>query len=230
MLNEARENKDERSAMGASSALFTSMVLSVLLSFLGRLEVPLPDAISDALSGFNITLAIVGVVVYLSMMKFKETELDVGYFINRANSNRRKLVPIYDPVTGNWVIHKEKIEPTDETKGWGALSRMSLLGPLLLFSISVSSIDAKSIALDIQWIVLMLIPIGIIIKEVLDEKEASSLGRMVAIWLMVIVASPVAFKLNYAAAEVDQLIINGVIFDLMLLAGPLIVSLSLIHI
>ena len=35
MLNEARENKDERSAMGASSALFTSMALSVLLSFLG---------------------------------------------------------------------------------------------------------------------------------------------------------------------------------------------------
>ena len=227
MLNEARENKDERSAIGASSALFTSMVLSVLLSFLGRLEVPLPDAISDALSGFNITLAIVGVIVYLSMMRFKETELDVGYLINMVNSNRRKLVPIYDTVTGNWIIHKEKIEPTNETKGWGTLSRMSLLGPLLLFSISVSSIEAKSIALDIQWIVLMLIPIGIIIKEVLDEKEASSLGRMVAIWLMVIVASPVAFKLNYAAAEVDQLIINGVIFDLMLLAGPLIVSTSL---
>ena len=166
MLNEARENKDERSAMGASSALFTSMALSVLLSFLGRLEVPLPDAISGALSGFNITLAIVGLMVYLSMMKFKETELDVGYLINMVNSNRRKLVPIYDPVTDNWVIHKETIEPTKETKGWGTLSRMSLLGPLLLFSISVSSIDAKSIALDIQWIVLMLIPIGIIIKEV----------------------------------------------------------------
>ena len=50
---------------------------------------------------------------------------------------------------------------------------------------------------------------------------------MVAIWLMVIVASPVAFNLNYAAAEVDQFIINGVILDLMLLAGPLIVSASL---
>ena len=227
MLREAQENKSEKSAMGASSALFTSMILSVLLSFLGRLEVPLPDSISDALSGFNITLAIVGIIVYLSMMKFKETELDVGYLLNMVNSNRRKLVPIFDPTTGNWVIHKEKIEPTNETKGWGTLSRMSLLGPLLLFSISVSSIEAKSIALDIQWIVLMLIPIGIIIKEVLEEKEASSLGRMVAVWLMVIVASPVAFKLNYAAAEVDQLIINGVIFDLMLLAGPLIVSASL---
>ena len=85
----------------------------------------------------------------------------------------------------------------------------------------------ESIALDIQWIVLMLIPIAIIVKEVLDEKEASSFGRMTAIWLMVIVASPVSLKLNYAAVEVDQLIINGVIFDLMLLAGPLIVSASL---
>ena len=227
MLGEAQENQQEKSAIGASSALFTSMVLSVLLSFSGRLEVPLPDSISDSLSGFNITLAIVGLIVYLSMMKFKETELDVGYLMNMVNSNRKKLVPVYDVTTGNWVIHKEKIEPTNETKGWGTLSRMSLLGPLLLFSISVSSIDAKSIALDIQWIVLMLIPIGIILKEVLEEKEASSLGRMVAIWLMIIVASPVSFKLNYAAAEVDQLIINGVIFDLMLLAGPLIVSTSL---
>ena len=134
---------------------------------------------------------------------------------------------MFQPETGNWVIHKEEKETNEEIKGWGTLSRMSLLGPLLLFSISVSSIDIESIALDIQWIVLMIIPIGIIVKEVLEEKEASSFGRMIAIWLMVIVASPVSLKLNYAAVEVDQLIINGVIFDLMLLAGPLIVSASL---
>ncbi len=227
MLSEAQENQEEKSALGASSALFTSMSLSVLLSFSGRLEVPLPDSILDSLSGFNITLAIVGIAVYLSMIKFKETELDIGYLINMGNSNRKKLVPVYDPASGNWVIHKEERETTEEIKGWGTLSRMSLLGPLLLFSISVSSIDVESIALDIQWIVLMLIPIAIIVKEVLDEKEASSFGRMTAIWLMVIVASPVSLKLNYAAVEVDQLIINGVIFDLMLLAGPLIVSASL---
>ena len=227
MLSEAHENQDEKSALGASSALFTSMTLSVLLSFSGRLEVPLPESILDSLSGFNITLAVVGIIVYLSMVKFKETELDIGYLINMGNSNRKKLVPVFDPTTGNWVIHKEEKETIEEIKGWGTLSRMSLLGPLLLFSISISSIDAESIALDIQWIVLMLIPIGIIIKEVLDEKEASSLGRMIAIWVMVIVASPVSLKLNYAAAEVDQLIINGVLFDLMLLAGPLIVSASL---
>ena len=227
MLSEAQENQEEKSALGASSALFTSMSLSVLLSFSGRLEVPLPDSISDSLAGFNITLAIVGIIVYLSMMKFKETELDIGYLINMGNSNRKKLVPVFDPATGTWVIHKEEKEVIEEIKGWGTLSRMSLLGPLLLFSISISSIDVESIALDIQWIVLMIIPIGIIVKEVLEEKEASSLGRMIAIWLMVIVASPVSLKLNYAAVEVDQLIINGVIFDLMLLAGPLIVSASL---
>ena len=227
MLSEAQENQEEKSALGASSALFTSMMLSILLSFTGRLEVPLPDSILDSLSGFNITLAIVGITVYLSMMKFKETELDIGYLINMGNSNRKKLVPVFQPETGNWVIHKEEKETNEEIKGWGTLSRMSLLGPLLLFSISVSSIDIESIALDIQWIVLMIIPIGIIVKEVLEEKEASSFGRMIAIWLMVIVASPVSLKLNYAAVEVDQLIINGVIFDLMLLAGPLIVSASL---
>ncbi len=223
MLDQVQKNPDEHSSLGATSALFTSMLLSVVLSFAGRLEVPLPDSIMSSLSGFNITLAVVGIIVYLSMLKFKETEIDLGYLINMGNLNRKKLVPVFDVQTGNWIIPQETDEEV-EIKGWGPLSRVSLIGPLLLFSIAVSSIDTESIALKIQWIVLMLIPIGIIIKEVLDEKEASSIGRMIAIWLMVIVASPVSLKLNFAASQVDTLIINGVLFDLFLLSGPLIVS------
>mgnify|MGYP005624611755 FL=1 len=226
MLDQVQKNPEEKSALGATSALFTSMLLSVVLSYAGRLEVPLPDSIMDSLSGLNITLAVVGITVYLSMIKFKETELDVGYLISMGNTNRKKLVPVFDPLTGNWVIPQvvEEEEEEEEFVGWGPLSRISLIGPLLLFSIAVSSINVESIALQIQWIVLMLIPIGIIIKEVLDEKEASSVGRMIAIWLMVIVAAPVSLKLNLAALEVDQLIINGILFDLFLLSGPLIVS------
>lgn len=225
MLDQVQKNPDKHSSLGATSALFTSMLLSVVLSYAGRLEVPLPDSIMDSLSGFNITLAVVGIMVYLSMMKFKETELDIGYLIYMGNSNRKKLVPVFDIQTGNWVIPQEQEnEEPEEIKGWGPLSRVSLIGPLMLFSIAVSSIKVESIALEIQWIVLMLLPIGIIIKEVLDEKEASSVGRMIAIWLMVIVASPVSLKLNYAASQVDTLIINGILFDLFLLSGPLIVS------
>ena len=228
MLDQVHKNPEERSSLGATSALFTSMLLSVILSYAGRLEVPLPDSIMDSLSGFNVTLAIVGIIVYLSMMKFKETELDLGYLINMGNLNRKKFVPVFDIQTGSWVVPQatEEEEP-EEAKGWGSLSRVSLIGPLLLFSIAVSSIETGSIAREIQWIVLMLIPIGIIIKEVLEEKEASSIGRMIAIWLMVIIASPVSLKLNFAAAEVDTLIINGILFDLFLLSGPIIVSVML---
>ena len=225
MLDQVQKDPEKHSSLGATSALFTSMLLSVVLSYAGRLEVPLPDSIMDSLSGFNITLAVVGIMVYISMMKFKETELDLGYLINMGNVNRKKLVPVFDPLTGNWVVPQVvEDEVPEEVKGWGPLSRISLIGPLLLFSIAVSSIDVESIALQIQWIVLMLIPIGIIIKEVLDEKEASSIGRMIAIWLMVIIATPVSLKLNYAALEVEELIINGILFDLFLLSGPLIVS------
>lgn len=226
MLDKVHKNPEENSALGATLALFTSMILSVILSYAGRLEVPLPDSIMDSLSGLNITLAIVGIAVYLSMIKFKNTELDIGYLIKMGNTNRKKLVPVFDPLTGNWVIPQvsEEEEETEGVEGWGPVSRISLIGPLLLFSIAVSSIDVESIALQIQWIVLMLIPIGIILKEVLDEKEASSIGRMIAIWLMVIIAAPVSIKLNFAALEVDTLIINGIVFDLFLLSGPLIVS------
>jgi hypothetical protein len=229
MLGQVQKNPEENSALGATLALFTSMLLSVVLSYAGRLEVPLPESLMDSLSGLNITLAIVGIMVYVSMIKFKETELDLGYLISMGNTNRKKLVPVFDPLTGNWIIpqvveEESGEEEEEEFLGWGPLSRISLIGPLLLFSIAVSSIDVESIALQIQWIVLMLIPIGIIIKEVLDEKEASSVGRMIAIWLMVIVAAPVSLKLNLAALEVDQLIINGILFDLFLLSGPLIVS------
>ncbi len=222
MMDKAQKIGDENSAFGASTALFTTMLLSVVLSFSNRLEVPLPDSIMDALSGFNITLAIVGIAVYLSMLKFKDTELDLGVLVGIGNIGRKKLIPVFDIKSGTWVV-PEQVEQ-EEPQSWGAISRMSLLGPLLLFSIAVSSISSENMALDIQWIVLMIIPIGIIVKEVIDDVNASSITRMVAIWVMIIIALPVSLKLNYSASVVDELIINGILFDLMLLSGPIIIS------
>ena len=57
---------------------------------------------------------------------------------------------------------------------------MSLIGPMVLFTIALTSVGITDLLRNIIWTVLMIVPIGIIISEVLLEKEASSSGRMIA--------------------------------------------------
>ena len=84
-----------------------SMVIAIILSVFDRLEVPLPDNISSNLDGFNITLALVGLIVYASMRKFKRIELDIGVLINWAEGQRKKVMPVFDSSTNAWVVPQD---------------------------------------------------------------------------------------------------------------------------
>ncbi len=202
------------------------MFIAVVLSIFDRLEVPLPSEISESLQGFNIALALVGLIVYASMRKFKTIELDIGVMMNWADANRKKMLPVFDTAVNAWVVPDAEIEDfIPENYSWGHLGRMSLIGPpMILFTVALTAVGVVNLAENLIWTILLAIPIGIIIMEVIAEKEASSTGRMIATFTMIAVAAPMAYSLNAARESVGEVILPTIIFDLMLIAGPLGVS------
>lgn len=227
MMMEAEKSGDKNVAFNASAATAGSMIIAIILSVFDRLEVPLPDNISSSLDGFNITLALVGLIVYASMRKFKRIELDIGVLINWAEGQRKKVMPVFDSSTNAWVVPQdnELRDPMDYS--WGPLGRMSLIGPMVLFTVALTSVGLNDLAQNITWTLLMLVPIGIIIAEVIREEQASSSGRMIATLTMIAVAAPMAWSLNDARSDFGVLENSMILFDLMLLAGPLGISIML---
>ena len=228
MMMEAEKSGDKQRAFEASSATAGSMVIAIILSVFDRLEVPLPDSISSNLDGFNITLALVGLIVYAAMRKFKRIELDIGVLLNWAEGQRKKVMPVYDSRTNAWVVPENanaKIDPMDYS--WGPLGRMSLIGPMVLFTVALTSVGLNDLASIMIWTLLMVVRIGIIIAEVIREESASSSGRMIATFTLIAIAAPMALSLNDARADFGELYNSMIIFDLMLLAGPLSISIML---
>ena len=228
MMMKAEQEQDSKMAFEASAATGGSMVIAVILSLFDRLEVPMPDSVEESLQGFNITLAVVGLIVYAGMRKFRTIELDLGVMLNWAEGSRKKLMPVFDTAINSWVIpDAETMEHSPEDSAWGPLGRMSLIGPMILFTVAITSVGVSDLADNLLWTLMMIIPIGIIVMEVIDEEEASSNGRMIATLTMIAVAAPMAYSLNMARADADIVLASTIIFDLILLAGPLGVSIML---
>ena len=151
------------------------------------------------------------------MRKFKRIELDIGVLINWADSQRKKIVPVYDSKTNAWVLPDGNSEHDPLDYSWGPIGRMSLIGPMVLFTIALTSVGLTDLAMNPIWTILMIIPIGIIVSEVLLEDEASSAGRMIATLTLIAVSFPMAASLNEARFEVGILYNSMILFDVMLL-------------
>jgi len=227
MMQEAEKTGDKNKAFEASAATAGSMFIAIILSLFDRLEVPLPDSVASNLDGFNITLALVGLVVYTSMRKFRNIELDIGVLVNWADSRRKMMMPVFDSATNAWILPDGKAEHDPMESSLGPLGRMSLIGPMILFTVSLTAVGLSDLAENIFWTLLMVVPIGIIIAEVVSEEKASSTGRMIATMTMIAVSAPMALSLNAARAEMGDLYTSMIFFDLLLLAGPIGVSLML---
>ena len=227
MMVKAEKSGDKQVAFEASAATGGSMVIAVILSLFDRLDVPLPSGISESLQGFNITLALVGLIVYASMRKFRTIELDIGIMFNWAEAKRKKMMPVFDTESNAWIVPDGDIAKDPMDFSWGQLGRMSLIGPMVLFTVSLTAVGAADLAENILWTLLLIIPVGIIVMEVLDEKNASSTGRMIATLTLIAVTAPMAYSLNVARQEIGNVLLSTILFDLILLAGPLGISMLL---
>ena len=228
MMHKAEQSSDKKLAFEASAAVGGSMFIAVILSLYDRLDVTLPSSVDESLQGFNIALALVGLIIYASMRKFKSVELDLGVILNWADVNRKKMMPVFDNEANAWVVPDARdrdLEP--ESYSWGPLGRMSLIGPMILFTVALTAVGFENLAQNIIWTILLIVPIGIIILEVIREKEASSTGRMIATFTLIAIAAPMSYSLNHGRAEVGGIELPFILFDLIMLAGPLGISLML---
>ena len=146
MMLEAEKTGDKDKAFEASAATAGSMFIAIVLSIFDRLEVPLPNSVESNLDGFNITLALVGLIVYATMRKFKSIELDIGVLINWADGKRKMMMPVFDSESNAWVLPDSNIEHDAMDYSWGPLGRMSLIGPMFLFTISLTTVGLEDLA------------------------------------------------------------------------------------
>ena len=98
---------------------------------------------------------------------------------------------------------------------------------MILFTVALTAVGFENLAQNIIWTILLIVPIGIIILEVIREKEASSTGRMIATFTLIAIAAPMSYSLNHGRAEVGGIELPFILFDLIMLAGPLGISLML---
>ena len=209
----------------ASLGIALAMVLTVILSALERLEIPMLDDYENILDGFNVSLAIVALAVYIVMFRFRDSELDLGYLFKVTQAKSQSLVPVYDMESQQWI--NPFTDKSEDIEGYGPLARSSLLGPLALIMISVSFIDIESLLIDVHWIAIIILPIAILLREVLMESKNNSISRAIAVWATVIIALPISIKFLLNDYDTDELQINTLLFDLVLLSGPIIVSVLL---
>ena len=226
LQQDAVDSKEDKKFITASLTILLAMIVTVILSAFDRLDLPMLDDYQNVLDGFNVSLAIVSLTVYLVMFKFRDSELDLGYLFALSQTRGQRLMPVYDQESKQWVNPFE--QAPEEIQGYGPLARSSLLGPLALIMISISFIDIESLLIDVHWIGVIIIPIAILLREVLMEDKNTSVSRAIAVWATVIIALPIALKfLLQTDYQTEELQINTLLFDLILLSGPIIVSLML---
>ncbi|MEO2120446.1 MAG: hypothetical protein ABGX44_01390, partial [Candidatus Poseidoniia archaeon] len=181
----------------ASLTILTSLVLTTLLAATGRLEIKLSEI--PGLQGFNLVLLIIAAAYYMVGMKSKVEELDLGHFSAMAVSSGANET-VFDPKTGILTIQKEKEEEDPENpawldKGWGSVARITIVGPLLLFAISLASVDADGLV-NGYWVLALAIPAAVLIYELLKMEDIKAESRAMAVWTMFLISLPISIQLN----------------------------------
>ena len=150
---------------------------------------------------------------------------------------------------GTWTVHN--VAEDDDAHwinmGWGSIGRVSLIGPLILLSISIAyGLYNQYAGNEIFWVSLMIIPIGILLWEIIDREGVSSIERALASWIMVLIAFPISEELNYLntkyrnyaentgeplieLARLGEVLLSTIIFDLFLILGPLIITIIILR-
>ena len=222
-----KEVEGLKQRMEASLTIITSMALTTMLAAFGRLEITwkgMPE-----LDGFNLVLALIA-IAYFALGKFsKVDELDFGHLHAWTLQSGGRL-PVFDPKTGVVTVPKPKVQDPENpdwlTKSWGPLAKASLIGPLILFGISLASVDSAAL-LDKSWVLLLALPVAVLIWAVLNTKESTAVSRAVAVSILWFLALPLSIKFHENGDFNGSLEMSRFLFDAILLAGPLAVHLIL---
>jgi hypothetical protein len=215
----------------ASMTILTSLGLTTMLAAFGRLE--LNWSFMPELEGFNLVLVIIAAVYYALGKNSKVEELDIGHFNSWAVKSGAQT-PVFNPESGILTVPAVEEEDPENPewlgKGWGSFARVSLIGPLILFGIALASVNGSAL-LEEWWIILLAVPVALMIWELNKEEEGPAESRAIAAWALFLMALPLSMQLSNELFNVDRadriLDKSRLLFDLILISGPVAVHLTL---
>lgn len=223
----------------ATLAALLANVVMMALVITGRLDVP--DFFSSQLGGYRLQVFAIGLLSYVILRSGHKKEFDVGMILGWAGS-AVSGAPRYDPATNTW----QKSEPTsleaDEwtaKHSWSALGRSSLIIPFIMMTAGI--FIANGITSDDQienfvtkpiGILLLSVPIGLLVWEILGLETITSRARSTAVWVLFGMGLGPALFINALRSELGDmagyedkfLLPAALLLDALLVAAPLVVA------
>ena len=235
-LKSASESNIFNDRKEASLTIVIALGSTLLLAIFGKLNLP-ETALDDMLSGFNLSLMILGIGSYYLLRNGRNVEFDIGMLLNWQT--QKKNATTYNSELNAWVEVDTKSEDYIKqfeqnwlSKSWGSLARMGLIVPLVFMTIAIASVEIKPFAQNPIWVMLLSIPVAILVYEILALDKISSVTRATGVWMLVLMAIPMILRMQIArigATEKQLEVFSGlipaaIVLDLILIAAPFIVN------
>ena len=221
----------------SSLTIVIALGSTLMLAIFGKLNLP-ETALDDYLSGFNLSLMILGLVSYSLLRIGRDVEFDIGMLLKWQT--KKKTSNTFNSELNAWIeVDNQNDEYLIEfeqnwlNKSWGSLARISVIIPLIFMTIAIASVEYRPLAENPLWVMFMAIPVAILVSEILALDKISSLTRATGVWMLAIMALPIAIKMlivrgETTAADIPDmlhgLIPAAIVLDLILIAAPFIVN------
>ena len=200
--------------MQASGQVALAAIGILILELANRLALPQLSHID-----LHVEAMFFALLLYILGRGLRDVEVDLGELIAKLGT-LSTTVPEYDASSKKWIVKKSSKPSTFKL---GPAARIGLCAPLLLFSMGLAR--SGDLANQIELGALLLIPIGILTYEVVNELPNDDRTRATAAWLLFLIGFPLSLYLHLEPSGTAG---NGnLLFDSILLGGPLIVELAL---
>ena len=205
----------------ATLSLITTIFFTLGLILTGKMNIPYTN---DLLSGVSIEFVFLGLLVYVLFFSVRKIELDFGellHFVLSSSTSQWK----YSSEHNAWVKSDGQGEDSTPTK-WGELSRFSLVFSLITITIGLSTVDTAGGSTSIILPLLLVLPIGLLLHQVVAMDSISSYTRFIgAVHLLFIAlfSAPILDELRSGASDA-VVFQSGLMHDILFLAAPLIVN------
>ena len=217
-----KERKDLTLALA-----FTAITI-MLLALLDNLKLP-PNGAFDGLvdMGLRPQFLVLSLAMYALAAKAAKIELDAGSIYAWLGQGGEGEM-MYNMETNTWEVSTPELIDQDKRildASLTPLARFSLLTSLMLFTFTVSSVNTATWSDQPYLVLLMALPVGMLIREVVSMETISSASRASAVTLLVFIAAPLSLSLGpeYWGSR-DGINTTTLLLDLILVSAPLIVN------
>ena len=218
MRTVAEDNFIER--RNATLSLITTMFFTLGFILTGKMNIPYTD---DLLFGASIEFILLGVLVYVLFFSVRKIELDFGEFLYVVRSSSTSQWK-YSSELNAWVKPDDDEEDDSPTK-WGELARFSLNFSLISITAGFATINTSGGTVSIILPLLLALPIGLLLHQVLAMDSISSYTRCIGAIHLLSIALFSAPMLEEIQRDASDAIVfqSGLMHDLLFLATPLFV-------